>query len=195
MPVLFSVLILKDAITLIKITGIVLALVALYVSSYSKSASGVTNKQYIFLPVLVFFGSGLIDVGLNAAKAFYIRTGQDSEMFTTSAFAIAFVIGFCIIMINLFRYIKTKNYILPFLEVKSIAGGILLGIPNYFSIFFIIKALEAEIVSSAQLFPILNISNVILSALTGYLFFKEKLSSRNMIGILIALLAIVLITL
>ncbi|MBK7668019.1 MAG: hypothetical protein IPJ32_12200 [Sphingobacteriaceae bacterium] len=74
-------------------------------------------------------------------------------------------------------------------------GGIILGIPNYFSIFFILKSLEANIFTSAQLFPVLNISNVVLTALVGFLVFKEKLSAQNLLGVLLAVISILLITL
>jgi drug/metabolite transporter (DMT)-like permease len=195
LPVLFSVIVLNESLNALKITGIVLALIALYFATYSKKDNTSQNKQLIYLPILVFIGSGLIDVAINATKAFYVHNDQDGEMFTVSSFAFAFIIGLSVIGFQKIRgKFSGKSDMVPF-EIKSIAGGILLGIPNYFSIFFIIKALESNVLSSAQIFPLLNISNVVLSTLIGYIIFKEKLSAKNLIGISIALIAIALITL
>lgn len=194
MPVLFSVIILHETLNLLKILGIILALVALYFATFSESSSNTINKKLLLLPILVFVGSGLLDISINATKAFYIKSNQDGEMFTITSFAFAFIIGVAVLV-----YKKTKSYInkevSDSLDLKSILGGIVLGIPNYFSIYFIIKALESELLSSAQLFPVLNIANVILSTLTGVLLFGEKLSAKNKLGVLIALVSIALITL
>lgn len=194
MPVLFSVFVLHESLTVLKIAGIVLALVALYFATYSESGSNVNAKKLFYLPLLVFIGSGLIDVAINATKAFYIKSDQDSEMFTISSFAFAFVIGLGVILFQKLRAISTHTTA-PAFELKSMIGGIVLGIPNYFSIFFILKSLESNVLSSAQLFPVLNISNVILATLIGFLIFKEKLSVKNIAGVIIALIAIACITL
>ena len=44
------------------------------------------------------------------------------------------------------------------------------------------------------LFPIYNIGVVSLTALIGWLLFKEKLSWKNYLGLAIAIVAVVLIT-
>ena len=45
------------------------------------------------------------------------------------------------------------------------------------------------------LFPIYNIGVVSLTALTGWLLFKEKLNWKNYIGLALAIIAVILITL
>ena len=54
---------------------------------------------------------------------------------------------------------------------RNVLGGIILGIPNYFSLFYLIKMLEAKAFQSATLFTINNIAIVILTSLVGMLFF------------------------
>ena len=78
-------------------------------------------------------------------------------------------------------------------EFKSIQAGILLGVPNYFSIYFLLKAIGSYSESSALVFGLNNIGIVILSTLLSMLIFKETLSRGNKIGIAMALLSIVLI--
>ncbi|MFT5254386.1 MAG: putative membrane protein, partial [Flavobacteriales bacterium] len=68
------------------------------------------------------------------------------------------------------------------------------GVPNYYSIFFIIKALQNKNFESSTLFTINNVAIVILSTLVGLLLFKEKFSTKNKIGVALAILGIVLVT-
>jgi multidrug transporter EmrE-like cation transporter len=99
----------------------------------------------------------------------------------------AFTIGVFLIGIAI---IKNKMKITG----KSILGGIVLGIPNYFSLYFLIKMLDSEVFESSTIFTIHNVAIVMVSTLVGIVFFKEKISFRNGIGIALALTAIFLVT-
>lgn len=191
MPVLFSVIFLNQQLSVLKIIGIILALVAVYFSTKTPKVEKTSNKL-IWLPIAVFFGSGLIDIAINAANAFYITSPNDSALFSISTFLSAFCFGLIILLVQFF--VTKKITIQSVFKLKNIVGGIALGIPNYFSIYFIFKSLDAKVLNSAQLFPILNLSNVALSAIVAWLLFKEKLSPINIIGIFMAVIAIILIS-
>jgi drug/metabolite transporter (DMT)-like permease len=191
MPVLYSVVFLNQQLSVLKIVGIILALVAVYFSTKSTKTDKVTNKL-LWLPIAVFIGSGLIDISINATNAFYISSPNDSALFSITTFLSAFCCG---LIIMLFQFFVTKKQTMQSVfKLKNIVGGIVLGIPNYFSIYFIFKSLDTKVLDSAQLFPILNLSNVALSALVAWLLFKEKLSFINIVGICLAVVAIVLIS-
>ena len=51
-----------------------------------------------------------------------------------------------------------------------------------------------EIFESSVLFPIINVSVVSIAALSGTIFFKEKLKVVNWAGIIMAVFAILLIS-
>ncbi|MBI2722317.1 MAG: EamA/RhaT family transporter [Bacteroidetes bacterium] len=190
-PVLFSIFYLHENLSLIKLCGIFLALIAVYLST-SASENNPQLKKLIWLPILVFIGSGLIDTTINIANTFYVKTKQDSALFSISTFASAFCIGLLLVIYQLSQKKLAVNQLLHF---KNIFGGIALGIPNYFSIYFIFKSLDTKLLSSAQLFPVLNLCNVALAAILGWLAFKEKLSVLNVTGIILALISIILIAL
>ena len=76
---------------------------------------------------------------------------------------------------------------------KNILGGILLGIPNYYSMEFLLKAFKTDIESST-LFTINNVGIVILTTVFALLFFKEKLIKKNWIGIALAVFSILLVS-
>lgn len=72
-------------------------------------------------------------------------------------------------------------------------AGIVLGIPNYYSIFFLIKALQNKNFESSELFTFNNVGVVILSTVVGVVLFKERLSKKNLIGVALAIIGIVLV--
>ena len=79
-------------------------------------------------------------------------------------------------------------------EIKNVFWGIGLGVPNFLTVYYFFRSLESGIMESSQIYPILNMGVIVLSALSGFLLFREKLSIRNWLGICISLLAIAAIT-
>ena len=191
MPVLYSVLFLDQQLSILKTTGVLLAMLAVYLSTFSATKKQI-NSGLFWLPIAVFFGSGLIDIAINAANALYLKTTNESAMFSIFTFLFAFIIGLLTVLYLIF-FKKTTSF-KNILRLKNIIGGVVLGVPNYFSIFFIFKSLESNSLSSAQLFPVLNLSNVALSALIAWLIFKEKISVLNFAGIILAIISILLIS-
>jgi multidrug transporter EmrE-like cation transporter len=84
-----------------------------------------------------------------------------------------------------------RNKVLP--NWRSVVGGIVLGVPNYLSMHFMMKALSKSGYDSSIIFPLANIGVVVSSAFIGILFFKEKQSKINLSGLGLAILAIALI--
>ena len=79
------------------------------------------------------------------------------------------------------------------INFKNIIGGICLGVPNYFSIYFLLKALQHPTWNSASVFTINNVAIVMFSTLLGILLFKERLSIKNWFGIGLAIVSIILV--
>ncbi|MEA3476964.1 MAG: EamA/RhaT family transporter, partial [Bacteroidota bacterium] len=70
-------------------------------------------------------------------------------------------------------------------------AGIILGLINFGSTYYIIKSMASF--ESSVVFPIVNVGIVSLSTLTGFFIFREKLSWINWLGIFLSLTAIMLI--
>ncbi len=183
--IIFGVWFYEESIGLVKLIGILLALVAVYLTSIKEKNEIVKkNKDFLF-PVLLFFGSGAIDTSLKYVETSFVAEGG-VPLFSATIFGCAFVLGVIVLL-----YQKVKG-ILSF-EFKSILGGILLGVPNYFSIVYLLKALSTEGMESSTAFTLNNVGIVILSTLFGLFIFKEKLVSKNWFGIIIAIVSIILI--
>jgi drug/metabolite transporter (DMT)-like permease len=184
-PISFGVLLFNEKLGIAKIIGIIMALVAVYFTS-KKEKGAVSDSKNLLFPLLVFFGAGAIDTSLKILQNDYLPENEIS-LFSSHTFLMAFLVGVVVIIINV---IKNKMKI----KGKNILAGFILGVPNYFSLYYLIKMLDSEVFESSTIFTIHNVAIVMVSTLVGILFFNEKISMRNAIGIAMALLAIFLVT-
>ncbi len=186
-PIVFGLLYYKESLGILKFLGILLALVAVYLVSIKKKEGLKIKASNFIFPLLVFLGSGIIDTTVKYLEGEYIGK-DDVAIFSATIYAMAALIGIVILAI---RAIQGKFKF----QFKNILGGIALGIPNFFSIYFLVQALRSGIFESSGIFTINNVSVVMVSTLLGILLFKEKILIKNWIGIALAILGILLITL
>jgi drug/metabolite transporter (DMT)-like permease len=189
-PFLFSIYLYNEKATWLKIAGIVVALAAVILTCYPAKKSGQeqtkkTGNLLLILPVVLFFGSGILDTLIKYAEQNYLNEGNKNAYLIT-CFATAFVIGFIILLVQL---VLKKTTLQP----KAIFAGILIGIPNYFSIWCLVRVLGNYSGNSSAIIPINNMGIVLFSSVMAWLLFKEKLSVINWLGIALAIGAIALI--
>ncbi|TXE17431.1 EamA family transporter [Psychroserpens burtonensis] len=185
-PVIFGIYIYNEGVGVQKVIGILLALVSVYLSSVKSKTINNPTKG-LWLPILLFFGSGIIDTSIKYIETTYLPENS-IPIFSASIFAFAFIIGASILIVKAIR----QPYKFP---AKSVIGGIILGMVNYFSIYYLLKALNHESLESSTLFTVNNVAIVMVSTLLGLLFFKEKISKINWMGIILAIISIVIVTL
>ncbi|WP_282055111.1 GRP family sugar transporter [Maribacter luteus] len=183
-PVIFGVLVYKETLGPIKILGIVLALAAVYFASIKKKEVNFKRSSLI-LPLLVFLGSGIIDTSIKYVQEAHIQENE-FPLFSATVFAAATIVGIFIIIYKSFKAPLKVNF-------KNIIGGIALGIPNYFSIYYLLRALQNPTLNSASVFTINNVAIVMLSTLLGIVLFKEQISFKNWGGIALAIISIILV--
>tara|TARA_R110000787_G_scaffold286385_1_gene404542 strand:- start:18639 stop:19382 length:744 start_codon:yes stop_codon:yes gene_type:complete len=186
-PVLFGLIYYNESLGAIKLIGIGIALIAVYLTSNKSNQRISINRKLILLPILVFVGSGIIDTSLKFLEDTYVAN-NDVPLFSAIIFLAAAIIGFIIIIIQVIK--GSFKF-----EIKNVIAGICLGVPNYFSIFYLVKTLRSDILESSGIFAINNVSIVMLSTFAGIFLFKEKLIRKNWIGIALAILSIILISL
>ncbi len=190
LSVIFAIWMYNESADALKITGIILALIAVVLTNISPGTKEkkVQNRNLLTLliPAYVFFACGAIEALLLYAER-DLLDGSGGIRFTISIFATAGTIGFIFLIINIIRG-RTS------IKSKHIIGGIALGIPNFFSVYFLVLVLGRG-VDGSIIFPINNISIIVLAAILAWIIFKEKLSTINIIGILVAVISIVLMAL
>lgn len=165
------------------VLGLLLALTGVYLAS-AKGEIRVTDKRLMLLPVLVFLGSGVIDCTLG-----YYSNTLDSPvapyLMTTLPFSSAFVVG---LIFSTGKAVKSGQWI----KLREFLGGIVLGIINFGSIYFLVRAISDSPFSRTFIFPINNMGIILLSSAASMWIFKEYFSRRNKWGILLCLVAIMI---
>lgn len=184
-PIIFGVLLYQERIGYQKIIGIILALISVYLVSV-KSKTSINFKKNLLLPVLLFFGSGISDTYINYLQNTAI-TEDNIPLFSACVFGFAGSIGIVILAIKKFRN-QTQ------LDPKSLLGGLILGLANYASLYYIIKSLQVSHMESSTFFTLNNVAIVMASTVIGFWVFKEYLTKKNWIGVGMALVAIYLVT-
>ena len=186
-PFIFSVLLYKDPVTPLKLLGILLALIAVYltVKRDNKQTGKKTSKWLFSLPILLFAGSGLLDTMIKYTEQRFLNSSNYND-FLITAFASAAAIG--LITLSILVITGRQKF-----EYKAVLAGAAIGFPNYFSIWCLVIVLKQYKGNSSAIIPINNMGIVLFSALAAWLLFKERLLLTNWLGIVLAICAIALI--
>ena len=170
---------------LIQIAGFTSALLAIYAFHKAKSNSTINTIQQRLLLWSCLIISAIIEVGFANYNAHSKQVHSSSIMLATLVFLFALSTG----MIHSAIYPKTTYT----KSLKAEIGyGILLGIPNYYSIYSLIGALHSEI-APERFYPILNCSVILLSVLVARSIYHEKLNRNQLLGIILSLVAVILL--
>lgn len=185
-PVAASYFLYGDSFSVVKICGILLAMVAVVFTVYKPDSE--THKHdfgFYFLPLIVLLGGGAIDTFTKWNQE-NLLSDADFNMYLIIIFGTAACLGWLVV---LYRYMRFAEKI----RWRTVGHGLMLGIPNYGSLYFLIAALSIPGWSSSVVFPVNNIAIVAVSCLVALILFKEKLSRLNLAGIGLSMLAIFLI--
>jgi len=184
-PVVFSIIFYENEVFSLSILfGILLALLGIYLSSTNNSSFNF-DKKYLWIILIIFFGQGIVDIILNDSK-FYIPK-DENILFFLILFISATTAGILILFAK-----KQISHI----KIKNLLWGAIFGIPNFFSIFYFLKALQSDyfIDKSYLIFPLTSVGIVVTTTFLGVLIYKEILTKRNLIGITIAVISILIIS-
>lgn len=186
-PVVLSVYLYNESVAGWKAVGVVIALVAVVLTCYAPQSTGteIGGKWQYFFPALLFVSSGLLDAVLNHVQRTYV-TDENHNAYLISSFMWAACIGVLLLIIAYARGMQQFH-------IRNVVAGILIGVPNYFSIWCFVHFLKQSPWESSASIPVNNMGIVLFSALAAWVIFREKISMVNWIGIILSLLAIYLI--
>ena len=182
-PIAVSLFIYSEIITLSKIFILLLALIGVVMAIYTQQKKELTRWQ-LFLPFILFLGSGTVDALVKVAQNSFVPENQ-LTLFSGALFLTSFIIAISITAINK----KFKQLLQP----TNMLFGILPGMINRGSFFFIISALNISKLDSSFVFAANNVAIVTISTLAGLIYFREKITPINGIGILISIVTLFLI--
>jgi drug/metabolite transporter (DMT)-like permease len=174
-----------EPLSAIKGAGIVAGLAALVGLVWRRApdagevAGGAGRWAY---PLLVFLGFGVIDVLFKRVA----QTGVPLGAALLLMFALALAVS---LALQGWRLARAQAR----LGVRSLAGGLLLGLLNFGNILYYLRAHQALPGRPALVFAGMNLGVVALGALVGLVMFRERLSRLNLAGLGLAALAIALL--
>jgi drug/metabolite transporter (DMT)-like permease len=197
-PVIFGLFVFKNNnkdFTAINYAGLILALAALALGAIQGKEEPGTDKNSTvsssvnwlwILPVLTFLASGTNNTLINYLSVKYYLPGQ-TTVFMIIACVGAVMIGSALL---LYKVIFAQERI----QLRSVLGGLILGVPNFLSLYFLLLALASYGNSAAYVFPIYNILTMLVSAFAARLLYKEQLNKLNKLGLALAVVAVILIS-
>lgn len=189
-PFVASIYLYNEPSTALKVAGIVLALIAVFLTCLPSKGETASHQHLsrtllIALPLIIFMGSGALDTMIKYVEHSFINESNNNEYLITS-FASAATVG---LLTLAFLLLSGRVRFEP----RSILAGLLIGVPNYFSIWCLVHVLKLYAGRSSAIIPINNMGIVLFSSVVAWLLFKEHLSRINWLGILLSLGAIALI--
>ncbi len=190
-PIVFSMLFDKELISFGKALGILLALIAIVLLTIKREETGTSNsisRLLLFaMPLLLFFGLGITD-----AMVKYVQQTHASNYVVTHLTSFFFSISFISAFLwGLFK----KHFFRSLVHLATIIGGFFLGLVNFGSIFFLILSLKYAPFDDSLVFGMVNLGIILLSVLIGFLIFREHLYKINWIGVLMAFISFLLLSL
>ncbi len=177
-PMLLAIILWNELPTGMQWIGIFLALISILLTNIDFS-----NPSGIFggvRPVLLIL---FLTVGLSEfSNKIYQRYGvlEMKSLFLFFVFTTA-------LLISAWKTFNRRKRI----HLSHFLAGIAVGIPNYFASFFLILSLSK--LKTAVVFPVYSAGTIVLLSLAGWLFFKEKLKTRERIAVVLTVSALVLV--
>lgn len=202
-PTLLGFVVWDEPVNSFKIAGIVLFILSLLLvgEKAENEDKNIMSAKWLVLMVISFFCEGLAPV---AIKMHSIALGEEvasksNGMFMMSAYAMA-VVGILVAAIVKEGKItipsdekgtKPKNFMIDSLKIAlpfACAGGIFNGIYNLMNTVVSNNKLNVSV-----FFPVISAGQLILTCVIAVLFFKERLSIKQLFAIMCGVVAIILL--
>ena len=180
-PIILSILFFNEIPDKWKISGFILTfftIVLFYFSLKKQSGPHLRFSDYFYLFV-VLAGIGINDFSMKVFQ--HWRPADEKAFFLFSIFTFSFIYSL------IFIFIKKVKF-----EKQTAFRGVVLGIPNIFSSFFLLGALEK--LPAIMVYPVTNIGIILLTAMGAVLIFKEKINTYGKLALLSGIIAIILLT-
>lgn len=184
MPLIISIVLFHEIPTLVQSVGFIMAIIAIVLINLKEKNTDTTFEksekvkiQKLSL-VLVLAGCGMAD----GMSKIYQELGADTyeEVFLVFTFVIALFLS--IVLVAIKKQKITKN---------ELVYGAMLGVPNYFSARFLLKALGE--IPAVVAYPTFSIGTIAVITLTGIVGFKEKITKLQLLAIGLIAIAVVLL--
>jgi len=176
-PTLIGIIALGESVNVLKVGGLIFGILSVFLAAGSR----IKVAKWI-LPLLVFVCTGLIDASF---KLFQIWGLTDAQFpgFVITVFGFAFIAA-------IFHHILQSDRMI---NRVSAGSGVMLGLVNLGTVYFVLKALAQPGWESSIVFPLNNFGTVMASTLTAMLFFGERPAATTKLSLCSAATAVLLL--
>ena len=183
-PVILSALVFGDAISPLRITGIVMTLLSFAVCTDFSFKEKNAKKWF-----LCTLGVAVASASANVLQKFFAESPVASEnsAFVSWGYIFAFVFSLAFYLVN--SSIKEKKTFKTSPRVfvyAAICGGLL-------AVYMYINTKALTFIPGTFFFPAYSGISTILSTMVGIILFKDKLSKKQFLGIAVGIIALVLV--
>lgn len=187
MTVPFAILAYGESAGAAKMLGFLFALASIVLVNWPSDTTRdqTAPRHLLWIPLATWVLAGLLEVLLVRVQNEGL-TRQGDPTFIITIFGTAGTLG---LLLAAAGWITGR---LSF-KMKNMWAGIILGIPNYGSMLFLLLALESGLEASF-VFPAANVGIIVFTTIGAVTLFRERLSGLNWLGIALAVAAIGLMT-
>lgn len=178
LPMIFSIFIWREFPTGVQWIGIILSLVSIVIVNISFES--IQKFSFNKTILLLFLFGGIAEFSNKIFQQYALSEYKDVFLF--AVFLSAFIIS--VFHVSRERIIWGTGEILT---------GFAVGVPNLFSSYFLILALNN--LAASVVFPIFSAGSIVFINLGGLFIFKEKISAKNKLAIVLVVIALVLMNL
>ncbi|EOD00404.1 SMR family transporter [Caldisalinibacter kiritimatiensis] len=177
-PMTLSIILWRELPTSVQWIGIILSITSIGIVNISFERDFLNS---IRLPlILLFIFGGLAEFSNKIFQKYAIVDYK--SLFLFFVFFTAFIISL------LFTIRKKRS-----VTKRDIITGFMVGVPNLFSSFFLIMALNY--IKTSVAFPVYSAGTIVIISLSGFILFKEKLEKKEIASIIMTIIALILINL
>jgi drug/metabolite transporter (DMT)-like permease len=182
----FAIVVLGESSGVLKWLGTVFAIAAIVLVNLPAKNTQIGSKTarnvgLLWLPVVTWLLSCVIDTAFVWVQNQRIIQPGDIR-FITTVFATAGCIGLATVFFGWIRGTLRPHW-------RNVVGGVVLGIPNFGSLSFLLMALGSGLEGSL-VFPMVNVGIILVTTFGALVLFREKLSTINWFGVALAVAAI-----
>ncbi len=202
LPYLFGIFYLDERVSVFRIIGLVLLVVSMAFPVLARrdtdgnEKSKKTNFIFFILCALVFCLNG----GVSIASKIHQISAETHETCSSANFSVisnsisAVISGIALIIINAFEKNRAEKRnteaVSVFKNVKpGFIAAVTFGQAAFGGISYVLQLFSASHVDASMLYPMITGGSVVLSALAGFVFFREKPDRLSFIGLAISFAA------
>ncbi len=186
LPVLFSAVCYQEALTLMRILGLCLTVLALILNVDGNNRSGQCKKW-----MALSLAAALSNAGISILQKIFSKTAWSGEVkpFVAFGYVVATVLS---LLLCFFLRGKTKEIGRRF-EWKMLLGALSIGI--ILGVFQVLNTKAIARIEGPLFFPTYNGGSLILSSLSGILLLKDRVNRKQLLSLMIGVVAIILMNL